>query len=125
MARILNHCPTCQSRMEVTQLSCTACETVVLGRFEPCRFCNLPEDELAFLEAFIRNRGNVKDMERELGISYWTIRSRINDLVANLGLVPKVDADELKTARREILEKLKAGEISSEEAGHLLENLSP
>jgi hypothetical protein len=120
MAKILDSCPTCGSRMEITQLSCTNCETVVLGRFEPNRFSKLPPKSLAFLETFVRNRGNVKEMERELGISYWTIRKRIDDLVEELGLSAK-PAPVAKIDRRAVLERLKAGEIGPEEAARLLE----
>lgn len=121
MAKILDQCPVCQSRMEITQLSCTNCETVVVGRFEPNRFSKLPQESLVFLEAFVRNRGNVKDMERETGISYWTIRRKIDELIAELGLEAKPDPETAKTSRREILERLKNGEITAEEAGKLLE----
>lgn len=127
MAKILDQCPVCQSRMEITQLSCTNCETVVVGRFEPNRFSKLSPESMAFLETFIRNRGNVKDMERETGVSYWTIRRRIDELITELGLEaevvrnPQPDAEIAKTNRREILERLKNGEISAAEAGKLLE----
>lgn len=120
MAKILEHCPACHSRMEITQLSCTNCETVVLGRFEPNRFSRLAPDTLAFLEAFIRNRGNVKEMERDLGISYWVIRRKVDELIAELGLEAKTAPPEL-VSRREVLERLKAGEITPDEAARLLE----
>ena len=121
MAKILDQCPVCQSRMEITQLSCTNCETVVLGRFEPNRFSKLSPESMTFLETFIRNRGNVKDMERETGISYWTIRRRIDELIAELGLEAKPDPEIVKISPREILERLKNGEIKPEEASKLLE----
>ncbi len=120
MAKILDQCPVCQSRMEITQLSCTQCETVVVGRFEPNRFSKLPQESLTFLEAFVRNRGNVKEMERETGISYWTIRRKIDELITELGLEAKPDP-EVRHTRREVLERLKNGEITAEEAGKLLE----
>ena len=123
MAKILQYCPTCQARMEVTQLSCTACETVVLGRFEPCRFCNLSPEHLALLESFLRNRGNVKDMERELGTSYWTIRTRINEMLEELELdiqPPQVD-QALK--RKEILEQLRSGDLTPDTANQMLKDL--
>ena len=122
MAKILEHCPTCQSRMEITQLSCTNCETVVLGRFEPNRFSKLPPKSLAFLETFVRSRGNVKEMARETGISYWTIRKQLDDLLVELDLEPGSEAPAGKAKRREILERLKAGEIDAEEAARLLED---
>lgn len=121
MAKILDQCPVCQSRMEITQLSCTNCETVVVGRFEPNRFSKLSPESMAFLETFIRNRGNVKDMERETSISYWTIRRRIDELIVELGLEAKPDSESPASSRREILERLKNGEINAEEAGKLLE----
>lgn len=121
MAKILDQCPVCQSRMEITQLSCTNCETVVVGRFEPNRFSKLSPESMAFLETFIRNRGNVKDMERETSISYWTIRRRIDELIVELGLEAKPDSESPASNRREILERLKNGEINAEEAGKLLE----
>ena len=122
MAKILEHCPTCQSRMEITQLSCTNCETVVLGRFEPNRFSKLPPRSLAFLESFVRSRGNVKEMARETGISYWTIRKQLDDLLVELDLEPRSEAPAGKANRREILERLKVGELDAEAAARLLED---
>src|SRR5688572_6635578 len=112
MRKILEQCPTCGSELEVTRLNCTSCETVILGRYETCRFCRLAPESLQFLETFVRNRGNVKEMERELGISYWTIRSRLTDLIEELGFEAKEIADEpdLETRQREILQRVRAGE---------------
>lgn len=122
MRKILEQCPTCGSELEVTRLNCTSCETVILGRYETCRFCRLAPESLAFLETFVRNRGNVKEMERELGISYWTIRSRLTSLIEELGLEAKEIADEpdLETRQREILQRVRAGEITAAEAAQIL-----
>ncbi|MEZ4862850.1 MAG: DUF2089 domain-containing protein [Caldilineaceae bacterium] len=122
--KVLEQCPSCGGEIEVTRLSCTRCETVVTGRFQPCRFCKLPPESVHFLEAFVKNRGNVKEMERELGISYWTIRNRINELIAELGFeVEQEQEDEAKTRRREVLEKVDRGEISAGEAAEQLAKL--
>lgn len=125
MRKILEQCPTCGSELEVTRLNCTSCETVILGRYETCRFCRLAPESLAFLETFVRNRGNVKEMERELGISYWTIRSRLTSLIEELGLEAKEIADEpdLETRQREILQRVRAGEITAAEAAQILGKL--
>ena len=124
MRKILEQCPSCDSEVEVTRLSCTRCETVVTGRFQPCRFCKLPPNSVQFLEAFVKSRGNVKEMERELGISYWTIRSRINELIQELGFeVEAAQEDELKSRRREILEQVDRGELSASEATEQLAKL--
>jgi len=124
MRKILEQCPSCGSEVEVTRLSCPRCETVVTGRFQPCRFCKLPPDSVQFLEAFVKSRGNVKEMERELGISYWTIRSRINELIQELGFeVEAAQEDELKSRRRDILEQVDRGELSASEATEQLAKL--
>lgn len=117
MRKVLEQCPSCGGNIEITRLSCTRCETEVSGRFQPCRFCRLPPDSVQFLEVFVRNRGNVKEMERELGISYWTIRSRINELIADLGFEVEAEQDEdLVRQRREVLDKVDQGELSAAEA---------
>ena len=124
MRKVLEQCPSCGGNVEVTRISCTRCETEVTGRFELCRFCRLPPESVQFLEVFIKNRGNVKEMERELGISYWTIRSRINELIAELGFEVEAEQEEdITRQRREILEKVDSGEIGAGEAAELLTKL--
>ena len=124
MRKVLEQCPSCGGNVEVTRISCTRCETEVTGRFELCRFCRLPPESVQFLEVFIKNRGNVKEMERELGISYWTIRSRINELIAELGFEVEAEQEEdITRQRREILEKVDSGEIGAGETAELLTKL--
>ena len=124
MRKVLEQCPSCGGDIEVTRLSCTRCETEITGRFELCRFCKISPESVQFLEVFVKNRGNVKEMERELGISYWTVRTRINELIAELGFeVEAEQEDELSKQRRGILEKVDRGEIGAGEATELLTKL--
>jgi hypothetical protein len=107
-------------------MSCTACETVILAQYDPCPFCKLSPESLHFLEVFAKNKGNVKEMERELGQSYWNIRNRINELIRELGFEVKPDeADEeiMLPQRREVLEQLSRGEITADEAADILSQL--
>ncbi|MCI0399266.1 MAG: DUF2089 domain-containing protein [Chloroflexi bacterium] len=122
MRKILEQCPTCGGELAVTQLSCTNCETVILGRYAPCLFCRLSPENLRFLEVFVKNRGNVKEMERELGVSYWAIRNRLNEVVAAMGFEaePAAAREETSAARRDVLEQLNRGEITVAEAAELL-----
>lgn len=122
MRKVLEECPSCGGEVEITRVSCNNCDTEVTGRFAPCRFCRLPPETAQFLEAFVRNRGNVKEMERELGISYWIIRSRINDLITDLGFESEKQ-DELASQRQEILERVSGGELTAAEAAELLGQL--
>ena len=128
MRKVLEQCPSCGGELEITRVNCTRCETVVSGRYQPCRFCKLPPASVQFLEAFIKNRGNVKEMERELGISYWTIRSQLNDLIEELGFEVDSSAkaereEEVKKQRRAILEQIDRGELSASDAATQLAKL--
>lgn len=124
MRKILERCPTCGGKLEVTRLNCTSCETVIQGRYTPCLFCKLPPESLRFLEIFVKNRGNVKEMERELGLSYQTVRGKLNTIIQELGFeVGPVEEDTTAARRREILDRLDRGDIKASEAAELLSQL--
>jgi hypothetical protein len=91
----------------------------VVGKFELSPFFRLSPESLRFLEGFVRNRGNVKEMERETGESYWAIRRQLDEVIAEMGMeAPK--EDDLSTRRQEILARLSRGEINVQEATRLL-----
>ena len=122
-------CPICSGELAVTRLHCRSCGTTLEGDFNVGRFARLSRDQFALLESFLRSRGNLKEMERELGISYPTVRARVDALLRALGLggdEAAVDepetADETPTgaaspagdaaaARRAVLERLARREI--------------
>jgi hypothetical protein len=94
----------------------------VVGKFELSPFFRLAPESLRFLEVFVRNRGNVKEMERETGESYWAIRRRLDEVIAEMGMeAPQEDA--LSTRRQEILAQLGRGEINVQEATRLLSQI--
>lgn len=118
MANIPQKCPSCSAPLVVTQLGCTSCGTGVVGRFELSPFSRLSNESLKFLEIFVRNRGNVKEMEREMGESYWAIRRRLDEVIAEMGF--DVVSSSPANQRQEILERLGRGEIDVDEATRLL-----
>lgn len=79
-------CPVCSSRLEITQLGCATCGTGLSGHFAPCEFCGLDDADLQMLRVFLASRGNMRDLERHLGVSYPTARARFDDLLRRLGL---------------------------------------
>ena len=83
---VIATCPVCSGDLTVTRLHCRSCGTALEGEFSVGRFARLDRDQMALLESFLRSRGNLKDMERELGISYPTVRNRVEALVRALGL---------------------------------------
>ncbi len=122
MSEIPLKCPSCSSTLVITQLGCTSCNTVVTGYYPINPFLKLPAETLEFLAEFIRNRGNIKEMARESGESYWTIRSRLDKIVTEFSREEKSE-EFLALKRKEILFSLKRGEIDAVEATRLLHQL--
>ncbi len=110
----IGKCPVCDEALRVTELSCPSCKTKIVSDLRTCQFCNLRPDLLVFLHAFLRARGNIKEVERELGISYPTVRKRLDDLLRSLGMEtgPTRGSDR----RLEVFEQLRKGEISVDDA---------
>ena len=112
-------CPVCGQRLIISKLSCNHCHTSIDGAFSSCKFCQLPKDQLDFIETFIRCRGNIKDVEKELNISYPTVRKNLDTVIQSLGYqIERSDNQEKENSawRQEILDALERGEISSKDA---------
>jgi hypothetical protein len=141
---VISTCPVCSQELAVTRLRCASCGTTIEGEFRVGRFGGLTREQMALLESFLRSRGNLREMERELGLSYPTVRSRVDALVRALGLGGpagegepdergepaeagksngEVRAAEVGGARREILERLARHEISAPEAAAAIKQL--
>lgn len=122
---VIATCPVCTNELAVTRLHCRSCGTTLEGDFTVGRFGRLNRDQLALLESFLRSRGNLREMERELGISYPTVRGRVEALVRALGFGPGADGlpdddaptESVATPTRDgILERLARREITAEAA---------
>ena len=137
---VIATCPVCANELTITRLHCRSCGTALEGEFGVGRFGRLDREQMSLLESFLRSRGNLKEMERELGISYPTVRGRVDSLVRALGLAdgvpledaPDMDADDAAVAaatadvnaeRRSILERLARKELDAEEAAAALRAL--
>lgn len=116
-------CPVCQGEYEITTLTCKKCSSQLNGHFHGCDFCDLSEEDAYFVLTFLKCRGSIKDVEKVLGISYPTVRSRLDRVIANLGLSVSLSHDEVKDARKVIFTKLEKGEITAAEAAELIKNL--
>ena len=119
-------CPVCGQRLALTRLSCQDCGTELSGVFGACDFCALGEEDREILRVFLSSRGNMKDVERHLGVSYPTARGRFDTLLGRLGLAPPpTAADEEATnnknaERLEVLNKLARGEVDVDVAEGLI-----
>lgn len=113
-------CPACDSRMAVTELACPECSTRVQGVFEGPGLYRLTREQLQFVEVFLRNRGNIREVERDLKISYPTVRSRLDQVIEAMGY-PVTNRPESNTAVEEALDALHRGEMSFEEALNIIQ----
>ncbi|MBM3331060.1 DUF2089 domain-containing protein [candidate division WOR-3 bacterium] len=113
---MVSRCPVCESGMAVSELTCEACGTSVRGRFQVPDLCRLPDELYQFLLVFVKNRGVIRDVEKELGISYPTVRSRLDAVLAALGFGEQVG----RSGSNEVIEMLERGEITPEEAEKML-----
>ncbi len=119
------HCPVCGETLNVTRLHCAACDTAIEGHFSLGRLSRLNAEQISFVETFLRCEGTLKRVERELGISYPTVRARLEEAIRAMGFEVVSDyarhPGRLSEADRGlILDRLGRGEISSEEALALL-----
>ena len=125
MYRAPHRCVVCDSKLTVTQLTCESCGTRIEGRFEGCPFCSLSPDQTRFLLTFIKNRGSIKDVERDMGVSYPTVRAALDNLIASLGFAPAEPTDATPESRADVLEALASGKLTSDEALEKLAKLPP
>ncbi len=146
MAKPLSQCPVCQGGMTVAELQCNHCKTSVHSQFDLCRFCRLPADQYSFIELFLRCEGNLTRVGEELGISYPTVRNRLQNALNALQLNEEPSSEHStvtfsysvssasaqQTAepadhtakRREVLDALAHGDMSAEEAAQILKDLT-
>jgi len=117
LPNIPTNCPACGSRMNITELRCSKCDTKVQGNFPINKLISLSEEDREFLLTFLRSRGNIKEVQERMGISYPTVKNRLDKLLAALGLFDEVR----KLSRSEIINALNNEEISVEEAINLLQ----
>ena len=146
-------CPVCGNELDVTELGCPGCGSRLSGSFAPCRFCALSAADADVVEVFLRSRGNMREVERHLGVSYPTARQRFTELLARLGLAEleatEPDADQATPAdgaaesvpaattgrvpgnhapdraeiRQQVLSRLAGGDLTAEQAAVLLRGL--
>src|ERR1700693_136653 len=107
-------CPVCNHRLATTRLTCPECSTELSGAFTSCEFCVLTDEDRDVLRVFLASRGNMKELERHLGVSYPTARARFDALLAKIGIDRPVPA--APSARVELMEQVARGEIDIDEA---------
>jgi hypothetical protein len=120
MIKILTKCPVCEGNLKAVKLKCDTCGTVIENNFDFPKLLQLSKEQLEFVTVFLKSRGNIKDVEKELGISYPTVRAKLDQVVE---ILSGDSVSKGRTSRDEILNKIENGEISPEEAVMLLNSI--
>lgn len=115
--KIIGKCPVCGSKLLISKLQCPKCNTVIENDFEMSKFEYLTKEQLKFIEVFLKNRGNIKDVEKELSISYPTVRSKLDEVITALGYNVSPN---LKIDKKKIVDMLDRGEINADQAIKML-----
>ncbi|HEX7975053.1 MAG TPA: DUF2089 domain-containing protein [Anaerolineales bacterium] len=125
MNTLPTRCPICGGEITVTRIYCQDCDTTIEGRFTGGPFSQFTQEQLDFVETFVRCEGKINRMEDEIGLSYPTIRNRLQEIIRALGYEPGSGVDEparlSDEERQRILEDLDKGLISAEDAMHMLQ----
>jgi hypothetical protein len=118
---VITECPVCGGQMTVRRLQCRRCDTSMEGYFDQGRLGRLSREQIAFVEAFVRCEGKLNRLEKELSLSYPTLRSRLTEIIRKMGYeVGPEEAGMDEETRHRILDDLARGEITSDEAMRLL-----
>ena len=121
MYPVPTECPVCHDDLLVTRVVCRNCGTNLEGRFAMGRLFQLTSEQLHFVEVFLRCEGKINRVQEDLGLSYPTVRSRLEEIVRALGYEVGEEQEVEDDKRQEILEQLARGDISSEEAFRILQ----
>ena len=103
MSMLINKCPSCQAGLEISVLQCPQCGLELKNRFELSPFDRLSKENFDFLMAFLRNRGNMKNLQAELQSSYPAAKKKLDELLAALDIrsneVAQEEAEEIDVSR--------------------------
>lgn len=118
MLKLFEQCPACGGPLVITEIQCASCHLKMQGEFKPGLFSSLSEDQLTFVRAFLRVRGNLSEMEKVLGVSYPTIRNKLDEINQTLERAENTPqpAAQSSNPRTLVLNRLAAGEIDSAQA---------
>jgi hypothetical protein len=137
MQKMFNQCPACGGQLVITECKCSACHMQIRGEFQSRQLAKLSDDELTFIKVFLTARGNLTEVERVLGISYPTIRNKLDEINNSLNRTDEVTGTREKKidsitepittstedTRKDILQQVSDGRLSPAEAVQKLREL--
>lgn len=115
----IDKCPFCEGKLEVEKVKCGSCHMSVEGAFFTSPLMNLPAAHQEFIEMFVVSSGSLKEIAKRLGVSYPTVRARLDEIIE--GLQGELNNREERKSR--ILDQVEKGEIDPQEAAKIIKNL--
>jgi len=115
----ITHCAFCKDKLKVKKLECRKCGISIEGEFYTSPIMNLSEEKQSFIEMFILSSGSLKEMAEILGITYPTVRARLDEIIEEL----KKEMKEREDYKKELLDKVGQGKITAEKAAQIIKNL--
>jgi hypothetical protein len=109
-------CPYCQQAMTVSRMTCHACEVSVEATFPTARLANLPVEHQRFIEIFVLASGSLKEIAEQTGVSYPTVRSRLDKVIIAL----RDEIGRTHKTKGSILDAVNEGKLSAESAAKLI-----
>ena len=107
-----SNCPFCKGEVFIKEFECSHCHTEIRGKFRQNRFNLFSKEQLYFIEVFLKNEGNIKLVEKDLGISYPTVKSKLQKIIGILGYTDPSAQEEIESQKQErlaLLDQLKNG----------------
>lgn len=89
-------CPSCMAHLSVKTLECPSCRTLIEGSFDLPLFLKLSPDELRFIISFVKYSGSIKEMAREMNLSYPTVRNYLDDLINKINALEATNSNNPK-----------------------------
>lgn len=120
MPEFTTRCPYCSSKMDIRTLSCGSCGIEVTGEFAPSKLMELSGEEQEFVVQFVLASGSLKEIASVYGVSYPTVRARLDRLIEKL----RGSRLAAKDKRAAILDAIEQEEISAKEAAEILRDLT-
>ncbi len=114
---LLDRCPACGGKLSVQRLHCANCRMGMEGDFVLPRLAQLSREHQAFIEVFVHCGGSITEVEKALGISYPTVRKRLDEVVAALEGLPEASP---RRRQQEVLDQIESGKLSAREGAALL-----
>lgn len=120
---ILTRCPVCEGELVATRLECTNCHAAVESAFDLGVLNRLSREQIELITLLVKHRGNMNRVAAEQGVHYNTVRNRMDELAATMGVQEApapAPVDESQQQRLSVLEQLGRGSLSPEDALRML-----